>query len=80
MTRFLLSIILISSSMASAGTCDCPSDVKSNNAICGEGSAFCIPGGYEPMCGAKNDEERAALYKMLCPNKYAKIKMILKLK
>lgn len=47
-----------------------------NGHRCGEISAFCRPGGEEPMCGAKDEKEREELFEKLCPNTYKKLKEI----
>ena len=64
-------LILILSVLASIqsfakGSCQCPDDIDKRGSRCGRRSAFCKPGGNEPICGTKSEKERKDLILNLC--------------
>ena len=73
---FALLVFAFISTQTLAGPCKCPTDYMKNGRRCGEVSAFCRPGGDEPMCGAKDEKEKRALFRKLCPKTAKKLKDI----
>lgn len=61
-----LTILIMSVELFAKGACQCPDDRDKRGGRCGRRSAFCKPGGDEPACGTKNNNEKKELYIRAC--------------
>lgn len=67
MKKLIIMLVLVVPLVSMAkGSCPCPDNTDRRGSRCGKRSAFCRQGGDSPMCGAKSEKDRSALWQRLC--------------